>query len=144
MKAKNILVIAAAALFSAVAAAGYLQPAPVMVTLQADGSGAAHGDMATARFSDNDVELIGCGVRAFDDGVGGSFNWGFCQAVDETEVRGFCSTMRSDLLDLMKSTADYSFVTFAWNADGECTQIGFSTQSFYIPEHGGKEKKGKK
>ena len=51
------------------------QPAPVVVTLNADGSGAANGAQSTARFSKNKVEYIGCGVRRFDDGLaaGSSF-----------------------------------------------------------------------
>jgi hypothetical protein len=32
--------------------------------------------------------------------------------------------------------SDYSFITFSWIADGTCRAIGFSTQSFYIPDHG--------
>ena len=28
---------------------------------------------------------------------------------------------------------DFSFITFAWNADGVCRAIGASTQSIYIP-----------
>lgn len=130
--------------FSVVAMAGYTQPAPVTITLEADGSGTAIGDMVTARFSDNDVEVIGCGIRVYDDGAGGTFQYGFCQATDSMETRGFCSTMRSDILDTMKATGDYSFVTFAWNAAGECTHVGFSTQSFYIPEHTDKAKGKKK
>ena len=39
-----------------------------------------------------------------------------------------------DLLDAIKATADFSFVTFSWNEAGQCIRIGFSTQSFYIPE----------
>lgn len=130
-------------LFSSMTLAGYLQPAPVEVTLNPDGSGSATGDMISARFSDNDVEFIGCGIRAFDDGAGGVFYFGFCQAADSTDLHGFCSTQRSDLLDAVKSISDYSFITFSWNAAGECTLIGNSTQSFYIPELTDKNKKKK-
>jgi hypothetical protein len=31
-------------------------------------------------------------------------------------------------------------VTFSWNDQGECTRIGFSTQSFYLPEFAKKQK----
>ena len=30
--------------------------------------------------------------------------------------------------------SDTSFVIFTWNADGECTFVGYSTQSFYLPD----------
>jgi len=49
------------------------------------------------------------------------------------EVPAFCSTFDPDLLDAMKSVSDFSFITFSWNVAGECTRIGFSTQSFYLP-----------
>jgi hypothetical protein len=38
----------------------------------------------------------------------------------------------------MRSTADFSFITFSWTDDGAgnltCTRIGHSTQSFYLDE----------
>lgn len=134
MKTTTITAALVFALFSMLAIAGITQPAPVTVTLNVDGSGSATGDMTTARHSDNDVEFIGCGVRVYDDGAGGSFQWGFCQVGDSADNRGFCSTMRTDLLEIMKATSDYSYITFSWNTAGECDHIGFSTQSFYIPE----------
>jgi hypothetical protein len=93
----------------------------------------ALGDMVTARFSDNDIEVIGCGTRMWTTGTP-TFRWGFCQVRDAANVNQLCFTENPDLLDMMKSTADYSFITFAWDADGECTHVGFSTQSFYIPD----------
>ena len=134
MKLRHLVSAFALALFTTLAIAGNTQPAPITVTLNADGSGSASGDMITARFAENEFEFIGCGIRIYDDGAGGTYQWGFCQVADSTDTRGFCSTMRTDLLDIMKATSDYSFITFAWNADGECNHIGFSTQSFYIPE----------
>ena len=120
--------------WSALVTGGQTQPAPVTITVNGDGSGAATGDMVTARFADNDIEFIGCGIRIFDDGAGGVFHWGFCQAEDSTGTPAFCSTMRPELLEAMHATSDYSFITFDWNAEGECQHVGFSTQSFYIPE----------
>ena len=134
MKTIQIAGMLMLATFSALAIAGYTQPAPVTVTVNADGSGTANGDMVTARYSDNEIENIGCGVRAIDDGAGGVWNYGFCQVRDASGVQGFCATERSDLLDVMKATSDFSFIIFSWNAAGECTYIGFSTQSFYLPE----------
>jgi len=134
MKARHAAAVVVLSLISSVAMAGLTQPAPVEVTLNSDGSGNAFGDMVTARFADNDVELIGCGIRVRDDGAGGTFEFGFCQATDSADERGFCQTDRPDLLEALKATADYSFITFSWNPDGECRSIGFSTQSFYIPD----------
>lgn len=138
---KYLIAFPSLLLFASVSLAGFVQPAPVEVTLNPDDTGTALGDMVTARFSDNEVEFIGCGIRRFDDGAGGTLDFGFCQATDSNGVQGFCSTEDPEMLDIMKAVSSYSFITFAWNADGECTQIGFSTQSFYIPQHmNGKQK----
>jgi len=134
MNTKHWISAAALALFSSAAAAGFLQPAPVLITVNGDGSGAAQGDMVTARFAPDTISLIGCGTRTIDDGAGGTFHFGFCQATDAAGLQGFCSTDRADLLEAMHATADFSFITFAWDVDGFCTRIGTSTQSFYIPD----------
>ena len=133
-KIEQIAMAATLVFLSSWALAGAVQPAPVVVILDPDGSGSAFGDMVTARFSDNDVEFIGCGIRAFDTGPGGVFQFGFCQATDADEQAVFCSTQNVDLLEAMKATADYSFLTFSFDADGACTRVGFSTQSFYLPD----------
>ena len=39
-----------------------------------------------------------------------------------------------ELVITMAATADFSFITFNWDENDECTRIGFSTQSFYLPE----------
>jgi hypothetical protein len=118
---------------SAAAVAGRVQPAPVTVSLNPDGSGSAHGDMLTARGAPNDYEFIGCGVRKSDDGVGGAHSYGFCQAMNAAKESAFCSTENSELLKAIQSIADYSFITFSWRADGVCRSVGVSTQSFYLP-----------
>jgi hypothetical protein len=130
---KHWIAIAAVALTSSAAWAGLEQPQPVVVTLNADGSGSAIGAQSTARFSKNKVEYIGCGVRRFDDGLGGSFVFGFCQASTADAVLGFCETENPLLIESIGDTDDYSFITFSWGADGVCRGIGNSTQSFYLP-----------
>lgn len=129
----QLLTIGILALSSSIAMAGRVQPAPVVVTVNADGSGQANGNMATARLSANDVEFIGCGVRKGDNGAGGANVNGFCQASDAAGVTAYCFTTNAELLDGFENVADYSFITFSWNADGTCRTIGVSTQSFYIP-----------
>ncbi len=73
-------------------------------------------------------------MRKFSTG-GGIFTTGFCQARNAAEEQFTCFTQDADLIDAMSSTADFSFITFAWNEDGECTRIGFSTQSFYLTKN---------
>lgn len=71
MQMKRLIAIGALVLGSSAAMAGLLNEFPVAVTLNPDGSGSAAGSMSTARFSKNNVEYIGCGVRRVEDGVGG-------------------------------------------------------------------------
>ena len=132
MRLKQLISIGVLALGSSVALAGLVNEFPVAVTLNPDGSGTAAGSMTTARFSKNKVEYIGCGVRRFDDGVGGVFVFGFCQASTEDEVLGFCQTENPTLIASIGDQDDFSFITFSWDAATECQGIGNSTQSFYI------------
>jgi hypothetical protein len=133
MQMKQLIPVGMLALGSSVAMAGLVNTAPVTVTLNPDGSGSASGSMTTARFSKNEVEYIGCGVRRFDNGAGGVLVFGFCQAADAANVQGFCETEKPGLIASIGDQDDYSFISFSWNADGDCTGIGNSTQSFYIP-----------
>ena len=132
-KLKQWIAVGVLALGSSATLAGLVSDVPVTVTLNADGSGNANGSMVTARFSKNDVEFIGCGVRRIDDGAGGVVLFAFCQAADAANVQGFCSTENPNLIASIGDQDDFSFITFSWNAAGECRSIGNSTQSFYIP-----------
>ncbi len=134
MKIRHVLISAILALSSSIAVAGRVQPAEVIIDLD---NMFAQGDMWTARTADNDVDLIGCGVRRFDDGVDPPFSFGFCQATDANDVFVVCFTASEYLLDAIKGTSDFSFLTFSWEGvdpdNFACTRIGFSTQSFYLP-----------
>lgn len=134
MRMKRLIALGALVLGSSAAMAGLESEFPVAVTLNPDGSGSAAGSMTTARFSKNKVEYIGCGVRRFDDGAGGVLVFGFCQASTADEVLGFCNTENPALVASIGDQDDFSFITFSWNAAGECRTIGNSTQSFYIPK----------
>lgn len=129
---KKILMLAVSMLFSASIFAGYVQPAPLTIETYEDGSGFAQGDMVTVRNSKSKNEIIGCGVRVFDDGAGGTFTTGFCQATDDEETRVVCTIANEGLIAGLASVADASFLTFSFNEFGECTRIGSSTQSMYL------------
>ena len=131
MKRLVTLVAGAMAMISTAAFGGSVQPFPVDVDLVAL---SANGDMVTARYSANDNEFIGCGIRVFDDGAGGTFSFGFCQAEDRDGERAFCNSQNPDLLDAISSSGDFGFITFNYDEDGVCTRIGFSNQSFYLPK----------
>ena len=144
MKIKYGLMVAALTLVTGMASAGLVQPAEITVDVV---NMIASGDQLTARNAKNDVEFIGCGIRVTDTGFG-TFSFGFCQASDSEGVEITCFTQNAELLDVMKTTSDFAFITFSWKDDGaggaECRRIGFSTQSFYLPKFSKKSKKSKK
>ena len=117
-------------LLASVASAGGQLDVPVTVDL--DGM-TAQGNQVTARTSKNDVEIIGCGIKAFDDGTGSPFTYGFCQARDSEDVFINCLTFSADLLEALKANSAYTFIRFDWNEFGDCTRIDISTNSFYVP-----------
>lgn len=125
---KRIIFVLTSLLCAATAYAGLVQPAPVTI----DGN-TATGDMVSARFSANDIEYIGCGVRSFADSPTTVFSFGFCQAVNAAGDNLFCATENPALVETLRSVADFSFITFSVDDAGDCVGIGISTQSFYIP-----------
>ncbi|MEZ5894318.1 MAG: hypothetical protein R3C58_14390 [Parvularculaceae bacterium] len=132
-RALSIGVVAIATFAATTAFAGLVAPQPVDVDLT---NRLAAGDMLSARYADNKVEYIGCGVRKRVTASGIVAN-GFCQAQDAKEEQFTCFTTNIDLLDVIEASGDYSYIVFTWNEDGECTRIGFSNQSFYLPPNVG-------
>ena len=88
MKIRYLLPMAIFALMAGIASAGRVQPAPVVVDLD---NRFAFGDQWTARTANNDVDLIGCGIRVFDDG-NNPFAFGFCQATNSDGVFHFLNS----------------------------------------------------
>ena len=131
MKKSRIAIAGAGlAMLSTAAFGGLVQPAIVDVDLTSMFAG---GDMVTARYSDNATEFIGCGIRKISDGMGGTFDFGFCQAEDREGDRIICNSTDPAVLDAISSSGDFGYVTFSWDATDTCTRIGFSNQSFYLP-----------
>ena len=134
MKMGYLLSIAVMTLLAAVASAGFKQAAPVAVDFVGM---SAFGDQVTARIAADDVSFIGCGIRVTDDGVNPPFSFGFCQAGDSEGNEITCFTQNPNLLETLRANSDFAFITFNWQDGGfggtECTRIGFSTQSFYMP-----------
>jgi hypothetical protein len=134
MKTIKIILVTSVAFFSTITIAGSISEIPVTVTLNEDGSGSMSGSMSTARFSDNDVEFIGCGTRNIDAGQPELVRFAFCQGGTAAGEEGFCSTLNPALVDILDAIADNSFVLVNFDANGDCISIGLSTQSFYIPD----------
>jgi len=129
MKLKQMLVVPVLALAGGIAAAGTSSSVPVTIDF---GNRFASGDMYTARLSANPDALIGCGYRS----PGSGFSFGFCQArVGPTDSDlAVCFTEDPGHLAAIGAMDDFSFIAFRWDADGNCTFIGNSTQSVYLPE----------
>jgi hypothetical protein len=133
MKRKSFVGLSLTLLATA-AIAGTVSSVPVSVTVNADLSGSAYGNLASARQSADSQQFIGCSIqRAANPTTGIVTAGGYCQARNASGTMGFCSTTDATLLDAVQGIADYSYVSFAWRADGTCTRINVSTQSFYIP-----------
>ncbi len=128
---------ALAVVLGASAYAGFAQPAPVDVDLTA---GIALGDQLTARLDDDPDVFIGCGTRTILTGAGTLVRTGFCQAEDAADEAVLCFTQDPNLLDAMRATTDFAFITFSFVDDGaggfECRRVGHSTQSFYLFDYG--------
>lgn len=129
MKIKQVVVGTMLALVGGVAGAGRYQPAPLTIDFD---NQVATGDMYSARLSGDPDAFIGCGIRAAVPGVA----FGFCQAslgpADEDLVQ--CFTDDPVMTAAIAALDDFSWISFRWDADGNCTSIGNSTQSFYLPE----------
>lgn len=132
-------------LLSSSASAGSFTEVPVEIYLDPDnGYYHAQGAFPSARYSLNDVESIGCGVRRFEGGGG----WGFCQARDATNQYFGCATYDLSMMDSLSAASDNSFIfftardfepdtgeeeAFAFRGfEGMCTMVAVSTQSQYI------------
>ncbi len=135
MKISNLICATLMVLLAGAASAGRVESVPVEVDLD---NRAASGAQTTAKTADNDNEFIGCGVRRTALGDGTYFDLGFCQAEDAAGDAVFCFTFDPRLIETMRAQNSYSFITFGWqeNSQGgfECFRVGFSTQSFYLPD----------
>lgn len=121
--------------------AGVAGDAAVVVDLD---NKSAQGAQSSARYSDNEVEVIGCGATVTDLGDGEVLSFGFCQATDASGMDAFCATFSPALVGAINGIANYGFIRFSWNDNEECVSIRNSTQSIYLPELStGKSKKSK-
>tara|TARA_R110000737_G_scaffold194613_1_gene215747 strand:- start:2869 stop:3288 length:420 start_codon:yes stop_codon:yes gene_type:complete len=139
MKTITFFLIIMALIFTSNTFAGLTQPAEVSVDMD---NRTAQGDMNTARTSESEFTFIGCGIRRTVNGTD-VLTFGFCQAsAGESEDGAItCFTQNEALLESINSLSDYSFITFSWDENNDCTRIGNSTQSFYLPNL--KQKKNK-
>ena len=116
-------------LFTSTAFAGLYLPERVTVDLD---NRLANGDMWSARFSKGKKEFIGCGIYTLDDLNGSYAAFAFCQARDKDNVVAFCATQNEGLIEAIRALVDFSSITFRWDENDQCTDIGSSTQSYFL------------
>jgi hypothetical protein len=134
MKFKQVLFGASLALVGGVAAGGSYRPVPL--TIDFDGK-VATGGMYSARVSGNPNAFIGCGIRTPVAGV----TFAFCQANlgplpgDGSAPESVsCFTEDPSAIATIGALDDFSWISFRWDDNGECTSVSNSTQSFYLPD----------
>ena len=131
---KNLFrgVLVALAFVSANVLAGATNPQSVVIDMDIR---TAQGDMVTARTAETESDLIGCGIRVFDDGLGNIFQFGFCQAEDATGQIVTCMTQQPEMVAAIGRLSDFSYISFSWNDVQDCTRVANSTQSWYLPKN---------
>jgi hypothetical protein len=129
MKLKQMLVGAVLALVGGIAAGGSYIPVPLTIDFD---NRTARGDMYTARLSGNPGDFIGCGIRSPAPG----FTFAFCQARlgPSDDQLAQCFTDDPAHVAAIGAMDDFSYIQFSWDVDGNCTSVGNSTQSLYLPE----------
>lgn len=135
MNKKRLSIAIGSMLATAIAFAGTTTSLSVSVTNNADLTGSAAGLMSTARRSLNSQELIGCSIQRyiynFSPDTVSAYGW--CQARTASGTSAFCSTDKAEMLDAIQGISTYSYINFAWKADGTCNKIVITNQSAYIP-----------
>jgi hypothetical protein len=89
----------------------------------------ASGAIGTVRNSADTSQYIGCYT-----GTNTSGSWGYCAAHNTGTTYASCQTTNGAMINTMRSLTDGSYVWFAWDDSGECTQIQAHHYSFYEPK----------
>ena len=105
----------------------------------------AQGNMRQARFSNNDVEHIGCVVSFIIEAEEGDSHLS-CAAADSEGSTARCYSWNPELVYNMGAINTYSWVYFGWIVQdegtldewNECVRLNFATRSWMIPSKVGK------
>ena len=117
--------------FGAAAQAGQsLLPGGVIVTDLGGGETRVEGNMAAVRFTEDDVQQIGCRVAAVPGGAASVV----CAAVDIDEILYLCFSADPALVATAQSISPYSYINFQYNESAECTFLLVSVRSHHIPD----------
>ena len=128
---KLIAGLVSAILFAATAQAG-MGPniGDVEVTDLGGGVTRVRGSLTGVRFTDDDVQQIGCSIAA--DRFGTPMVACFARDINANNHR--CFSFDPALIEAAKSISPYSFVRFVFDETAECVFLFVSTRSFHIPD----------
>ena len=133
MKLMQLLLPAALLLLSSHAFAGEFRIAPVTIN---EAHSWAEGNLIAARFSESDLERIGCAVG------NGVEHYAYCEAKDAEGLVAACLTDDPAMIETIASINTFSYVYFAWEGDiwigrpqpmPKCEHVTIATRSIHIP-----------
>ncbi len=126
--------------FSTAAQAGQ-SAAPLGVEVEDLGGGITRvqGVMSAVRFTDDDVQQIGCSVAVFQGGVPRVQ----CIARDIDENLYICRSFDPALIEAAKAISPYSFILFDFDGSATCTTLLTATRSQHIPDSSSEKGKTK-
>lgn len=123
------LVLLAALLTASTAVAGYRWNYPVTIDLA---SSTVTGSLGSTRNSANGTEWIGCGVTAQPTKL-----YAICYAQDAAGGRASCYADGATSPSMVSTIAALNgdgFVSFSWDANGNCTKVLVSARSYWDPK----------
>jgi hypothetical protein len=119
----TVSALAGAFLATSVAFAGFQTERAVVIY---DAGRTAWGNPSFAHNSPDTAQWILCQVDARDGG--------YCLAQDATRVQRVCTTSDPNMGNTLRSLTAQSYLTFSWNAQGQCTYIWVENDSTTPPK----------
>ena len=112
----------------------------VVAVDQGDGTTVVEGNMTAVRFSEDDVQSIGCSVRNHPSGS----PLVVCNANDVNSNNYFCFSFDSAIADALQSVSPYSWLQYQYdNVTNECIRLVVSVRSHHIPSAATEKSKDK-
>ena len=131
---KLIAVLAMTIAFGAVAQAGESAPRWGVSVISLGSETEVDGWMADVRFTEDDVQNIGCRVFAIREDYTAT-SAVVCEAIDIDGNEHSCYSSKPAFVDAAKSITSYSRIFFRYDkASGECNNLQVMTESRYIPD----------
>jgi hypothetical protein len=122
--------VALGLLVPALGLAGFKQGQSVVIVDNADSTGFANADMASAHNSADSVQYIGCTVYGSTGGTSVSC---IARALDGRSRS--CFTTNANMIQAAANIDSDGYLIFYWNAAGQCTSISAANGSYLHPKH---------